>query len=86
MFDWPDAVVEIAPDGSNTVDVLSALSADPDRLREISRRNAVQSLLRHDWVYRWKRIFEIAGVTPTQGMQSRERQLKRLAELAAADG
>jgi hypothetical protein len=85
MFDWPDAVVEVAPDGSDIVGVLSDLSSDPGRLREISRRNAVETLLRHDWVYRWKRIFEIAGVSPTRGMQTRERQLKRLAELAGAD-
>lgn len=83
MFDWPDAVIEVAPDGSDIVDVLSDLDADSDRLREISRRNAVEALLRHDWVYRWKEIFQIAGVAPTQGMHSRERQLKRLAEIAA---
>src|SRR5262245_17239928 len=85
MFDWPDAVVEVASDGSDMADVLMRLNADPERIREIGRRNAVESLLRHDWVYRWKQIFEIAGVTPTQGMQSRELQLKRLAELSVDD-
>lgn len=85
MFDWPDAVVEVALDGSDIADVLSRLSADPERVREISRRNVVESLLRHDWVYRWKQIFEIAGVTPTQRLQSRELQLRRLAELAVED-
>ena len=85
MFDWPHAVVEIAADGSNIADVLSRLSGDPERLRDISRRNAVECLLRHDWVYRWKQIFQIAGVAPTDGMQSRELELRRLAEIAAND-
>jgi len=83
MFDWPDAVVEVAPDGSDIADVLDRLSADPERLREMSRRNAIESLLRHDWVYRWKQIFQIAGVAPTHGMQARERRLRQLAQIAA---
>lgn len=85
MFDWPDAVIEIEPDGSNLEDILSDLAADPERLREISRRNAIEALLRHDWVHRWKQIFQIAGVAPTQAMKARERQLKQLAEMAADD-
>jgi spore maturation protein CgeB len=81
-FDWPDAVIEIKADGSNTAEVLTELVAQPDRLQEISRRNAVEALLRHDWVYRWKEIFAIAGLEPTPSMVARETRLKELAELA----
>jgi len=85
-FDWPDAVIEIQPDGSDAVEVISRLSAEPERLREISCRNAEEALRRHDWVYRWKEILGIAGLTPTPAMEAREKQLGELAELARESG
>lgn len=85
MFDWPDAVIEIRPDGSDVGRVLSALDANPERLREIGRRNAIGALLRHDWVYRWKQILGIAGLKPAPSMDERERHLKKLAEDAGND-
>ena len=81
-FDWPDAVIEIRPDSSDAAEVLAELAAQPDRLQEISRRNAAEALLRHDWVYRWKEILAIAGLEPTPAMVARETRLKELAELA----
>ena len=63
-FDWPDAVIEIRTDGSDVAEVLSGLAAQPERLRDISRRNSMQALLRHDWAYRWKKILGIAGLRP----------------------
>lgn len=83
-FDWPQAVIEIQPDGSDAVEVISRLAAEPERLREISRRNAEQALRRHDWVYRWKEILGIAGLKPTPAMEAREKRLGELAELARA--
>ena len=82
MFDWPDAVVRVNPDGSNVDAVLGSLIREPERMQEISQRNAEGALLRHDWIHRWKRIFEIAGVRPPQGMQARDSRLKELAEHA----
>src|SRR5262249_17268751 len=78
-FDWPDAVIEIKPDGSDVVARLAELSAQPERLRAIGRRNAAEALRRHDWVYRWKQILETAGVAPSPGMIARERRLTELA-------
>jgi RNA polymerase subunit RPABC4/transcription elongation factor Spt4 len=80
MFDWPDAVIEIKPDGSDVADVLESLAAQPERLLEISRRNAIEALLRHDWVYRWKKILDIAGLKPTTELGIRENRLKQMAE------
>jgi len=79
-FDWPDAVIPIREDGRDVPEVLSGLAADPKRLDGISRRNAAEALLRHDWLYRWKRIYEIVGLDETEGMRRREVQLKRMAE------
>jgi len=80
MFNWQDAVVEIHADGSDVADVISMLSSQPERLMEISRRNAVEALLRHDWSYRWKKILDIAGIEPAPQSEIRENRLKQLAE------
>jgi len=79
FFNWPDAVVEVKPDGSDTMEVISRLDVAPERLLEISRRNAMEVLLRHDWVYRWKQIYQIAGIKPGPSMEAREHYLKMLA-------
>jgi hypothetical protein len=83
LFGWPDAVIPIRPDGSDINDVLSDLDSDPKRIAAISRRNTTEALLRHDWVYRWKEMFRIVGVEPSQRMMERERLLQDMASTAA---
>lgn len=85
-FDWPDAVLEIEPDGSDAVDVIAKLMADPQRLRAISCRNAEQALRRHDWLYRWKEVLALAGLTPRPQMVAREARLGELADMARECG
>ena len=80
MFDWPDSVIEVQPDGSDLDKVLSTLANQPKRLLEISLRNAKEAILRHDWVYRWKQILNIAGLKPTPELEIREKRLKQMAE------
>jgi hypothetical protein len=82
-FDWPEAIINLEPDGSDAIEVISRLSAEPDRFRQISRRNASEALRRHDWVYRWKEILGIAGLQPTAAMLAREKRLAELARLAS---
>lgn len=77
-FPWPDVVIPIQPDGSDVIEVLAALDSDPSQLAIIRHRNAAESLLRHDWVYRWKEILQVAGVEPSPGLVAREMQLKGL--------
>jgi hypothetical protein len=79
MFDWPNVVVPIKSDGSDVTKVLARLRADPHLMGEISRRNAVGSLLRHDWIYRWKSILELAGLPPSPRMAERQAHLTWLA-------
>lgn len=83
-FDWPHAVIGISADGSDAIEAISELCAQPEKLGEISRRNALAGLRRHDWVYRWKEVLRIAGLAPQEGMYARERRLAGLAEIAAA--
>jgi hypothetical protein len=80
QFDWPDAVVEVDPDGSDVVKALRSLGLDRSRVRQISTRNATEALLRHDWIYRWKDILRTVGVQPSAGLAAREERLKQLAE------
>jgi hypothetical protein len=81
-FDWPHAVIEVQPDGSDVVDAISQLSADPELLKDMSCHNAEQALRRHDWVYRWKELLRIAGLAPSAAMAEREARLAVLADLA----
>lgn len=81
LFPWPEAVIHIEPDGSDTRAVLKELEADPKRVAAIGLRNAKESLLHHDWVYRWKEMFRVAGIKPTPRMAARERQLAGIADL-----
>ena len=67
LFDWQDSVIEIQPDGSDVVAILRSLDGQPERLRQMSQRNAAEALLRHDWVHRWQRIFEVAGFSHPPG-------------------
>lgn len=81
-FDWPEAVIQMQPDGSDAVDVILKLLAEPERLREMSSRNAEEALRRHDWVYRWKEVLTLAGLDPQPEMVARENQLAGLASFA----
>jgi Glycosyl transferases group 1 len=82
LFPWKDAVISVQADGSDIIKVMSRLEAEPERISAISRRNAAEALLRHDWVYRWKEILSVAGIEPSPRMKLRERRLRELAELA----
>jgi hypothetical protein len=82
LFDWRDAVIAIDPNGFDVAEVLAELAEQPERLCEISRRNAAEALLRHDWSYRWKQILAIAGLKPTPQLELREQRLQELADVA----
>ncbi len=56
------------------------LNGAPEQTFAISQRNAAEALLRHDWVYRWKEILQIAGLEPSPAMAARERRLKEVAD------
>ena len=84
LFPWNDAVIDLAPDGSDVATVLSALAGEPERLAAIARRNAANSLLSHDWAYRWRALVELAGLPASDKMRAREARLSDRA--AAASG
>jgi hypothetical protein len=78
LFGSRNVVVEIKPDGSDVGHVIAAYDAQPERMHEMSAQNASDALLRHDWIHRWKHMFDIAGIVPADGMRRRENQLMQL--------
>ena len=73
-FGWDDAVIAPAP-GESILDVIDALSEDPDRVKAIRRRNVVESLRRHDSSARYLEILKLARVTPSQCLEDRREAL-----------
>ena len=79
LFDWPDVVIPLSPDGGAR-ELIAELSTQPERLHAISRRNAVESLLKHDWSHRWQHILATLGLEPTPELGKRQALLKSLSE------
>ncbi len=79
-FGWEDAVIPLPDDSDQISAVMSALDADPTRCERISKTNVVNSLRRHDHVYRWAQVLSAVGLPETEAMQRRKRALSDLAE------
>jgi hypothetical protein len=80
-FNWQDAVIEIAYNAADIGDIIAELDAQPERIKRIRQDNIINSLLRHDWVYRWSQILDKVGLEQTPEMLSRQADLKNLAQL-----
>ncbi|ARV58640.1 hypothetical protein BZZ01_08315 [Nostocales cyanobacterium HT-58-2] len=80
-FDWLDAVIEILFDCSNIADIISHLDVQSEYQERIRKNNIINSLLRHDWVYRWEAILATVGLNTTPQMRERKANLKNLAEI-----
>lgn len=78
-FDWPDAVVPTSSDSRQIAALIAELDAQPERMQQVRRTNVVQSLRRHDWVYRWRDVLDRAGLPATSRMVEREARLASLA-------
>ena len=83
LLGWPEAVIRIRPDGSDTMAVLNELRSNPERVAAISTRNTREALLRHDWSHRWTEMFRIVGFDPSPRKAARDQRLKHLADLFA---
>ncbi len=81
-FDWSDATIALPDNGTNIGEIIAELDAQPQRLEKIRTNNVANSLLRHDWVYRWGKILDIVGLSHTPEMESRQAALQNLAQMA----
>ncbi|MEM6869162.1 MAG: hypothetical protein AAF528_12370, partial [Cyanobacteria bacterium P01_C01_bin.121] len=48
---------------------------------QIQTNNVVNSLLKHDWVYRWEQLLTELDLPATSAMENRKSQLKSMADL-----
>jgi len=85
-FDWPDAVIRTPADGAEIAALIGELDRQPDRLARIRRDSVANTLRRHDWIYRWRRLLETVGLPVSSGAIKRELSLLRLAVLVDAHG
>ena len=83
-FDWPDAVIPVQPDGADVCEILRSLGAQPELFLDISERNAASAARRHDWMHRWQRVLEVAGMSPTTAFGRRAAELEALAKAVHA--
>ena len=81
-FDWSDAVIELPSNATNAAEVIADLNLQSERLKEIRKNNVINSLLRHDWVYRWGQILDRVGLSHTPKMAQRRAFLQSLADMA----
>ncbi len=78
-FDWEDAVVKVDFNHQDVLDVIEELDAQPERVANIRRRNIVNTLLKHDWVYRWRAVLAALDFKPSEAVIKREQYLQALA-------
>jgi len=75
MFTWEDAVINSPFDSEDIGEVMKDLDRQPERQARIRRENIVQSLLNHDWAYRWESVLKVAGLEPLSGLVKRKQKL-----------
>jgi Glycosyl transferases group 1 len=80
-FDWSDSIIEIPFDCSNIAEIIADLNAQPERQEKMRNCNIVNSLLRHDWIYRWEEILATVGLDSTPQILQRKAALQNLAEM-----
>ncbi|MEM6399457.1 MAG: glycosyltransferase [Cyanobacteria bacterium P01_D01_bin.116] len=80
-FDWSDAVIELPDTSSDIAEIIAELNAQPERQEKIRKNNMINSLLKHDWVYRWEEILSKVELDNTPEMLVRKNYLKNLSEM-----
>jgi hypothetical protein len=83
LFHWPGALIDFPTDTQNIGEVIRDLDKDPERQAMIRSDNITQSLLHHDWTYRWESVLRISGLEPKPKLFERRKYLKSLAMQAA---
>ena len=84
-FDWEDPIIKVDLLGTDVVEAIAELDAQPERLESISRRNVANCLLKHDWSYRWRDMLATFNLEPSPKIVQREKYLKELAQSILAE-
>jgi hypothetical protein len=84
-FFWPDVVIHL-PFGSEKIEkTMEELDQQPVRQEKIRKTNVRQSLLNHDWAFRWEKILRIVGLEPKPKLLERKERLRELAHQVERD-
>lgn len=84
-FDWEDAIVKVDFSGTDVIDAIAQLDSQPERLARIRKNNVANSLLKHDWAYRWRDMLSALDLKPGSAMIAREKYLQELAHSILAE-
>ena len=84
-FDWEDAIIDLPWDCTDVKTVLHDLQRQPERLARARASAISNSLLRHDWLYRWEQVLGDAGMPLLQAGQDRKAKLSSVANGIAPD-
>ncbi len=79
LFNWPDAVIDLPYNSTRAGNVIRELDKDRERQETIRANNMTQTLLKHDWAYRWETILTFAGLPPLPALVERKHRLRQLA-------
>jgi glycosyltransferase involved in cell wall biosynthesis len=80
FFDWPHAIVDLPYDSAGFAEAIEAIENNPQMEDAIRRTNVRQSLLRHDWMYRWEAILQAVGMDGLEKLNGRKQYLQTLAD------
>jgi hypothetical protein len=83
LFDWPGVLMHLPYGSADIRELIKELDEDPNRLDKISRTSIAQSLLKHDWAYRWETMLAAAGLEPMPALLQRKARLRELADAVA---
>jgi len=84
-FNWPGSIVHLPYGSKNIGNLIKDLENDVPGSNAIRKNNIVNSLGRHDWVYRWEELLEIAGLKPAPGAHERKKRLQDLIKSVRAE-
>jgi hypothetical protein len=81
LFYWPDAVVNLPFDSEAIDTIFEEFERDPERRRAVTEKNILESLSKHDWLYRWGVILQKVGLEPMPGYFERQKVLDDLSNV-----
>ena len=84
-FDWSEPIIKVDFRGTDVVEAIAELDAQPERLERISKMNTANCLLKHDWAYRWRDMLAALDLKPGSKMIAREKYLQKLAQSILAE-
>jgi hypothetical protein len=79
-FDWEDAVIRLPFDAYHIAEVIAELDAQPERVDTIRRNNAINALLKHDWLHRLQVIYQTFDLPPSAAMEQRSAQISAMVD------